>query len=854
MNICTRFSLALLILFFMSNCEEPTPSPTVLEDGVALSLAQQRADQLENVRYKLFFNIPAELSAPIPASLEVQFSLKDTEQAVMLDFRADSSQIIGVRQAGQPVAYRFEKDHIIIPSSALSVGENTFQVKFIAGDQSLNRSEEYLYTLFVPDRAATAFPCFDQPDIKAKYTLEMEVPDSWSAIGNGSLAEKIARDERQVYRFKESAPISTYLFAFAAGKMRAETRQRNGRDMTMYFRETDNDKVAANIEAVFDLHATALSWLEEYTGIPYPFEKFDFALFPTFQYGGMEHVGAVFYRESSLFLDETATENQKLGRASLIAHETAHMWFGDLVTMKWFNDVWLKEVFANFMAAKIVNPSFPDINHELRFMLAHQPSAYGEDRSGGSHPIQQKLENLKDAGALYGRIIYQKAPVVMRQLEALIGEEAFQAGLQEYLQAFSFGNATWDDLINIFDKKTPQDLKTWSQVWVKEPGMPHFTSALTASTLSIKQDPNAQSGAYWPEYTEAVFFEPDGPRRLPIQIQGAETQVELAKEAPANQPYLLNGSDMSYGYFQLDPSSITYLLDELPSIEDPVIRGAGWMALYEECLRHQLPAEVLFASLVKAIPSEQEPLNRQNLLSYIGTLYWRFFNAEERQAVSLTLEQLLWEQVVAAKDISAKSTYFQRYQSIALSPSATERLYRIWSGAESIAGLPLSETNLTSLAGELALRLPDQAQEILNQQLTQIKNPDRQKRLAFIQPSLSPDPAVRDDFFESLKLAENRHYEPWVASALGYLHHPFRAESAEKYILPSLELMEEIQATGDIFFPRRWITATLSGHQSPAAAKIVREFLAARPDYPYRLKNKILMGADILFRVEGVKE
>ncbi len=160
----------------MSNCEEPTPSPMVLEDGVALSLAQQRADQLEDVRYKLFFNIPAELSAPIPASLEVQFSLKDTEQAVTLDFRADSSQVIGVRQAGQPVAYRFEKDHIIIPSSALSVGQNTFQIKFTAGDQSLNRSEEYLYTLFVPDRAATAFPCFDQPDIKAKYTLEMEVP------------------------------------------------------------------------------------------------------------------------------------------------------------------------------------------------------------------------------------------------------------------------------------------------------------------------------------------------------------------------------------------------------------------------------------------------------------------------------------------------------------------------------------------------------------------------------------------------------------------------------------------------------------------------------------------------------
>ncbi len=128
----------------------------------------------------------------------------------------------------------------------------------------------------------------------------------------------------------------------------------------MFHRETDAAKVARNRDAIFDLHAAALAWLERYTGINYPFGKFDFLLVPSFQFGGMEHAGAIFYNASGLLLDESATQNQKLGRASVIAHETAHMWFGDLVTMRWFNDVWMKEVFANFMAAKIVNPSFPD--------------------------------------------------------------------------------------------------------------------------------------------------------------------------------------------------------------------------------------------------------------------------------------------------------------------------------------------------------------------------------------------------------------------------------------------------------------------------------------------------------------
>ena len=186
----------------------------------------------------------------------------------------------------------------------------------------------------------------------------------------------------------------------------------------------------------------------------------------------MEHAGAIFYNASGLLLDQSATQNQLLGRASVIAHETAHMWFGDLVTMRWFNDVWMKEVFANFMAAKIVNPSFPEINHELRFLLAHYPAAYDVDRTPGTNAIRQPLDNLNEAGTLYGAIIYQKAPIVMRQLETILGETPFRDGLREYLRAHRFANATWPDLIALLDARTPEDLAAWSRAWVEEPGRP----------------------------------------------------------------------------------------------------------------------------------------------------------------------------------------------------------------------------------------------------------------------------------------------------------------------------------------------------------------------------------------------
>ena len=236
-------------------------------------------------------------------------------------------------------------------------------------------------------------------------------------------------------RFAETPPLPTYLFAFAAGAFSVETGERAGRTFRMLHRETDAAKVARNRDAIFDLHATSIAWLERYTGIPYPWGKFDFLLVPSFQFGGMEHAGAIFYNASSLLLDPSATQNQKLGRASVIAHETAHMWFGDLVTMRWFDDVWMKEVFANFMAAKIVNPSFPEINHELRFLLAHYPAAYDVDRTRARMPSGSRSTIWRKRASLYGAIIYQKAPIVMRQLETILGEDTFRDGLREYLRA-----------------------------------------------------------------------------------------------------------------------------------------------------------------------------------------------------------------------------------------------------------------------------------------------------------------------------------------------------------------------------------------------------------------------------------
>jgi hypothetical protein len=184
----------------------------------------------------------------------------------------------------------------------------------------------------------------------------------------------------------------------------------------------------------------------------------------------MEHPGAIFYNASGLMLDETATQNQQLERASVISHETAHMWFGDLVTMRWFTDVWMKEVFANFLAAKIVNPSFSGVNHELRFLLQNYPAAYDVDRTAGANPIRQGLDNLNGAGSLYGAIIYQKAPIVMRQLEVLTGADAFRQGLRG-TPALRLRERDLDRSVGLSTRAPPADRRRGA-AWVDEPGRP----------------------------------------------------------------------------------------------------------------------------------------------------------------------------------------------------------------------------------------------------------------------------------------------------------------------------------------------------------------------------------------------
>ncbi|OQP55857.1 aminopeptidase [Niastella yeongjuensis] len=825
----------------------PAFTRQIVTPGVSSELSKYRRAEISNIRYQLDFQIPAIKTEPIPATETIYCNLTTNAQPLQIDFKQNADHIQALTVNGKTVTPKLENEHLVIAPAYLHKGSNTINLQFTAGDASLNRNAEYLYALFVPDRARTVFPCFDQPDLKARFALTLRVPTGWKVLANGKLKDSAINGAQTIYNFIDSDLLPTYLFSFTAGKYTRAGKQIGQYNAEFLYRETDP---GTNVDSIFQAHDNALRFLETWTGIRYPFQKVGFAAIPDFQFGGMEHPGEVQYKAMSLFLKEP-TKDQLIGRIGLISHETAHMWFGDLVTMQWFNDVWMKEVFANFMADKVVEQLMGSETFNLQFLTDHYPSAYGVDRTPGANPIRQQLDNLQDAGSMYGNIIYHKAPIMMRQMELLMGKDNFRKGIQEYLKKYAYNNATWNDLVQILAKYSKYDLPGWNKVWVNQPGRPVFDYTISykgdkIDKLNITQSPEAGAARIWPQTFAITLVYADSIHSIPVNMNTAGMQLKAATGLTKPLFILFNSDGIGYGLFPADK----LMLEQIFSQKSAVSRASAYVNIYENVLsgRYMTPAELL-ALLTKGVAIEKEETNLRLLTSYIGSLYWTFTRPAERAAFAFQLEEALWNAIATQTQPNNKKVLFRAYQNVYVSEVAGKRMYEIWKQQQPPAGIKLADEDYTALALTIALK-NDTAVTVITQQRDRMKDADKKARLDFLVPSLSPDVSVRDSFFNSLTDRKNRAKEAWVIIALGYLHHPLRQSTSYKYLPQSLELVEEIQRTGDIFFPQSWLSATFGSYQTKAAWQVVQQFLEKHPSYNPRLKAKIQQATDNLYRAQ----
>ena len=823
--------LTLFVCILLGSCQANKEPNNLYEEGISLELAQLRKQEIKDLKYSLRFSIPEQKQEAVEGETRIQFTIQKPQE-IILDFSESADKVKEVSVNGQPTEYTFLNEHIILPKSSTIEGKNEVYIRFTAGNQSLNRNDEFLYTLLVPDRARTVFPCFEQPNLKAAFTLQLEVPTEWEAVSNTSIASENIINGKKHITFLPTEPLSTYLFSFVAGKLKKVEYADGERILTAYHRETDPKKVT-QLNDIFEQVASSLHWLEDYTDVPYPFAKYSFIILPGFQYGGMEHTGATLYNDNSMFLSEHPTLDEELARAKLIAHETAHMWFGDFVTMDWFNDVWTKEVFANYFAACIVEPLFPSVNHSLNWIKTYTAASLSEDRTLGSNSIRQPLDNLRNAGLIYGNIIYNKAPVMMQKLVEIMGEEAYQEGIREYLKTYAYSNATWDDLITILDAKSEEDLATFSDVWVNQKGMPHITFTNRCGQLEIRQRDPLNRGLIWPQHFQITFI---GDEITTVEVD--LSQETYALTVPLNTKAILpNTDERGYGLFIPDEQSRAWLLAHWQEMTDDTARQSLLMLLYENYQHRLITDKEWINALLNGLKTEKNALIASTLCGYLS--------GPMQKLKDKKLEETIWLWTEKHPIASCRLQLIRCLISNASAPQSIDKLYQLW---EKQSHPMLNERDYMTMAYELALYNPEKYENILTTQRNRITNPDRLRQFDFISQAVTPDTLQMDAFFQSLLKAENRRIEPWAASALAYLNHPLREKYAVKYIRPGLEVLQEVQRTGDIFFPKNWVSALLRNHKSKEAYQEVQAFFKAHPGYSPLLTNKILQAAWPLYK------
>ena len=827
----TRISILIIGILLICGCAMHNGGKDSLYDsGVSQQLAQQRKDNIKELEYGLFFSIPEKKALPVEGKVKISFVI-ETLQEVIIDYR-DTDNIEKVIANDKETAYELRNEHIIIPASSLHKGHNSIEILFTAADQSLNRNDEFLYTLLVPDRARTLFPCFDQPDMKATFRLALDIPKDWCAVSNSPVESGEEKDGRTVVSFCPTEPLSTYLFSFVAGEFKNEIYNDGKHSFTAYYRETDPERIA-QLPVIFDQVARSIEWMEEYTGAPYPFAKYDFVILPGFQYGGMEHTGATLYNDTQLFLGKHPTPDEELRRAQLIAHETAHMWFGDLVTMEWFDDVWTKEVFANYFATRMTEPLFPGINHRLNWLRSIVTPALSEDRTTGGTSIKQPLDNMRNAGLIYNSIIYDKAPVMLEKLIGIMGEDAFREGMHEYLTAFAYGNATWENLIGILDSRTGADLTTFSDTWVNQRGMPHIAFSTEGDTLVVRQSDPYGRGLVWQQSIEATLIG-ERSEKVIIDITDTLMRIPLAQ----TPDYILpNSNGKGYGYFMYDSRSLDWALANWHTIDDDVCRLAQLMNLHEAYQHNALDAALWLQSLIAGLPKEENPLVASALCSYVQEPLC--------ETKDCNAESTLMELAATHSLMPCRVQLLRALIATATSTEVCNRLYTIWE--EGVHPL-LNENDYMNMAYELAIRFPDRHSAIIAAQRARMDNPDRIRQFDFISRAVTPDTTEQEALFHALLKAENRRIEPWALKTLAYLCHHTRTTQAAKYISPGLEAMQDIQRTSDIFFPQNWARTLLREQRSHEAREAVEQFFDDNPTYPQLLKNKILQAAWGVFK------
>lgn len=832
-------------------------------DGIPRGLTRQRASQISDIRYHLSFALTSH-APTVSGHEELQFR-SSISGMVLLDFREGTLTKLTVNGVTGPAS--FENGHIELPANEIHASENTVIVDFTApvatAGKAITRFEdkddntEYLYTLFVPMDAEMAFPCFDQPDLKGRFRLELTAPENWTAISNTAIeSQSHSAPGQTVTIFGETRPISTYLFAFAAGPFRKvhETPSLPG----LYVRQSKFSKAEAEAPEVQQITAQGIDYLSRFFAQPFPFPKYDLILIPGFAYGGMEHAGATFLREESVLFRTAPTHSDHLNRDILLLHELTHQWFGDLTTMKWFDDLWLKEGFAQYMAYHALADLKPSENIWKRFYQGIKPAAYAIDSTKGTTPIYQDIANLKDAKSAYGAIVYSKAPGVLKQLAFVLGEENFRDGLRLYLKEHAYANAEWSDLVRAFERVSGKPLQGWAAAWIRRRGMPQVDVVWSCDAqnridrFSLAQHDVLDEGGVWPVAMQLLLSYPNAaPIRLRAQLDSAQAELPQAITKPCPEFVFLNDQDYAYGRFLLDERSRKAVFERLGQMSDVFERTLLWGSLWDSVREAELAPSQFLDLALQLLPAETDEALAQSLIGYLTTGLHRYVSRDHRAQIVPRAEKLAIDHMLHSDNQDFRIIWFRGLRAFAESPQGRGELKDLLSGKVTIPGVELRSLDRWTMVTSLIAQNDPDAAAIYAAEQKRDSTGDGLK-YAYVAQAARPESATKQQYFNDY-LHDASRPEDWIEQSLGAFNYWNESDLTRPYLKPALEALPQIKRERKIFFMLGWLNAFIGGQTSAAAQAQVREFLRT-PNLDQDLRLKILEVSDELDRTVRIRQ
>lgn len=543
--------------------------------------ARSAAVSVRSIRVELdLTGAPERARSGFPTVTTLEFA--STTSSTWLDFIGESVERVVVNGVDQEVVY--DGARIAVHDLA---DVNTIRVEAVGiysrSGEGLHRFHDpvddrtYLYTQYEPADSRRVMACFEQPDIKAPYTFVIDAPAGWEVLSNQSAATVDAGVGVQRVEFAPTLPISSYITSVAAGPYARVDGDWRRDEQLIALGVFVRQSLAQYLESdeILEVTRQGLDFFTDAFAYPYPWGKYDQIFVPEYNLGAMENPGLVTFTEAYLSRG-AATDAQRAARANTILHEMAHMWFGDLVTMKWWDDLWLKESFADYMGshASAVATRFHDA--WVKFAANRKAWAYQQDQLPTTHPIVADITDLEAAKLNFDGITYAKGAAVLKQLVAFVGDDAFFDGARRYFAQNAFGNTTLDDFLVQLSAVSGRDMTEWSRAWLQTTGV---------STLWIEKDAEGASVLVQTDPRPhrlriGLYDDIDGRvvRRdqLALDIHDERTPVELPDAALV----LLNDDDLTYAKVRLDESSLATVQNSLSAVEDPLARAVIWSSLW----------------------------------------------------------------------------------------------------------------------------------------------------------------------------------------------------------------------------------------------------------------------------------